>query len=150
MFYVLVFWTSLKDEKRYQPTLADTIRKETKNKPGTSGCGSFVVAFFQPATFIDRLHVYKWVMFHIYFVYKWCLAIILLIIQVWMNLNCYPCKFFVSFRFKLTLFICLDCYICPKPLLRNGPINKLKEERKYQVLAYPTNYILCCHFERFI
>ena len=38
---------------------ADTIRKETKNKPGISGCGSFVVAYFQPTTFIDRLPVYK-------------------------------------------------------------------------------------------
>ena len=80
MFYVLVFWTSLKDEKRYQPILADTIRKETKNKPGTSGCGSFVVAYLQPTTVIDRLPMYKWVMFHIYFVYKLCLVIILLII----------------------------------------------------------------------
>ena len=25
-------------------------------KPGTSGCGSFVVPYFQPATSIDRLH----------------------------------------------------------------------------------------------
>ena len=30
-------------------------RKEI-NKTGTSGCGSFVVAYFQPATSINRLH----------------------------------------------------------------------------------------------
>ena len=27
-----------------------------EDKTGTSGCGSFVVAYFQPATSIDRLH----------------------------------------------------------------------------------------------
>ena len=48
--------------------------------PETSGCGSFVVAYLQPTTVIDRLPMYKWVMFHIYFVYKLCLVIILLII----------------------------------------------------------------------
>ena len=63
--YVLLFWTSLKDvvrvsaresERQHQRPLADTIKKE-KNKTGTSGCGSFVVPYFQPATFINRLHV---------------------------------------------------------------------------------------------
>ena len=36
-------------ERRCQRPLADTIRKE-KNKTGISGCGSLVVAYFQPAT----------------------------------------------------------------------------------------------------
>ena len=31
-------------------------RKEEKEKTGTSGCGSFVVLYFQPATSTDRLH----------------------------------------------------------------------------------------------
>ena len=62
MFYGLLFWTSLKDvvregERRYQRPLTDTIKKKKKNKTEISGCGSFVVADFQPATFIDCLHV---------------------------------------------------------------------------------------------
>ena len=36
-------------KRRYQQPLADTIKKE-KNIPGTCGCGSFVVAYFQTAT----------------------------------------------------------------------------------------------------
>ena len=31
---------------------------KNKNKSGTSGCSSFVVLYFQPATSIDRLHSY--------------------------------------------------------------------------------------------
>ena len=67
MCYVLLFWTSLKDvgresererERQYQRPLAHTIRKEKRKKSGTSGCGSFVVLYFQPATSIDRLHSY--------------------------------------------------------------------------------------------
>ena len=37
-----------KSEKRYHWHLINTIRKEKKNKTGTAGCGSFVVAYFQP------------------------------------------------------------------------------------------------------
>ena len=32
------------------------VQLEKKNKTGTSGCGLFVVAYFQPATSIDHLH----------------------------------------------------------------------------------------------
>ena len=63
----MLFWTSLKDvvrlrvgvresEKQSWWPLADTIKKE-KNKTGTSACGSFVVAYFQPATSLNLLHV---------------------------------------------------------------------------------------------
>ena len=52
-------------ERQYQRPLADTIRRTKTNKQtnktkqnGTSGCGSFVVLYFQPATSIDRLHSY--------------------------------------------------------------------------------------------
>ena len=61
--YVLrvAIWTSLKDvvrqgeRKREAISTASRKRKE-KNKIGISGCGSFVVLYFQPATSIDRLH----------------------------------------------------------------------------------------------
>ena len=47
-------------ERRYQRPLADTISKEQLEeeeiKTGISGRGSFVVAYFQPTTSIDRLH----------------------------------------------------------------------------------------------
>ena len=67
MFYVLLFWTSLKDvvlgceresERQYQRPLADYHHQKRKenNKTGITGCDSFVVAYFQPATSIDRLH----------------------------------------------------------------------------------------------
>ena len=62
MFYVLLFWMSLKEvvreraKRQYQQPLTDTIKKE-KNKTEISGCGSFVVTYFQPATFINRLHM---------------------------------------------------------------------------------------------
>ena len=49
MFYVLIFWASL--------SLSQITSKNKLNKTGTSGCGSFLVAYFQPATCIDRLHV---------------------------------------------------------------------------------------------
>ena len=32
-------------------------KRKEEIKPGTSGCGSFVVPYFQPATSIDRLHI---------------------------------------------------------------------------------------------
>ena len=31
-------------------------KRKEEIKPGTSGCGSFVVPYFQPATSTDRLH----------------------------------------------------------------------------------------------
>ena len=40
-------------ERRYQRLLVDTIPSKKNQKK--SGCGSFVVAYFQPATSIDRL-----------------------------------------------------------------------------------------------
>ena len=48
-------------ERRYQRPLADIISKEQLEeeeeiKTGISGRGSFVVAYFQPTTSIDRLH----------------------------------------------------------------------------------------------
>ena len=33
-------------------------KRKEEIKSGTSGCGSFVVAYFQPATSIDRLQMY--------------------------------------------------------------------------------------------
>ena len=44
-------------ERQYQRPLAYTIRRREKNKTGISGCGSFVVPYFQPATSIDCLQV---------------------------------------------------------------------------------------------
>ena len=47
-----------KSERRYEWRLVNTVRKQNKkNKTETSGCGSFVVAYFQPSTSssIDRL-----------------------------------------------------------------------------------------------
>ena len=75
MRYVLLFWTSLKDVGREseresargntnglsQIPLEETKTNKQTNKTkqnGTSGCGSFVVLYFQPATSIDRLHSY--------------------------------------------------------------------------------------------
>ena len=64
---MLLFWTSLKDvvreseresERQYQWPRACNIKRKEKNKTGTSGCGSFVVAYFQPATSIDHLHIH--------------------------------------------------------------------------------------------
>ena len=55
----MVKGSSRESESQYQLPLADTIKKEKKekmNKTEISGCGSFVVAYFQPATSIDRLH----------------------------------------------------------------------------------------------
>ena len=49
-------------ERQYQWPLAYTIQKnktkikEEKKKSGICGCGSFVVPYFQPATFISCLH----------------------------------------------------------------------------------------------
>ena len=37
-----------KSERRYEWHLVSTIRKQKKNKTETSGCGLFVVAYFQP------------------------------------------------------------------------------------------------------
>ena len=72
MFYVLLFWMSLKDgERAREKARGDTNclswipskqqqnkNKKKKKKTGTSGCGSFVVAYFQPTTSIDRLHMH--------------------------------------------------------------------------------------------
>ena len=67
--YVLrvVIWTSLKFVGRRarekargnnKRPLACTIKKKRKEiKPGTSGCGSFVIPYFQPSTSIDRLQI---------------------------------------------------------------------------------------------
>lgn len=46
-----------KSERQYEWRLVNTVRKQKKNKTGTSVCGSFVVAYFQPSTSnsIDRL-----------------------------------------------------------------------------------------------
>ena len=41
-----------------QRPLACTIKRKEEIKSGTSGCGSFVVPYFQPATSTDRLHIY--------------------------------------------------------------------------------------------
>ena len=78
MFYVLLFWTSLKEGERAREKARGDINclswipskqqqqrnkkeKLRRNKTGTSGCGSFVVAYFQPATSTDCLHVHAWV-----------------------------------------------------------------------------------------
>ena len=37
--------------------LSQIMAKNIINNTGTSGCASFLVAYFQPATCIDRLHV---------------------------------------------------------------------------------------------
>ena len=59
MFYVVLFWTSLRERERKREgiTTAARTRKE-EIKSGTFGCGSFVVAYFQPATSTDCLYVY--------------------------------------------------------------------------------------------
>ena len=46
-------------QRRKLSILADTTKREEKkwNKTGTSACGSFVAAYFHPATSIDRLHL---------------------------------------------------------------------------------------------
>ena len=46
-------------KRRKLSILTDTIEREEKkwNKTGTSGCGSFVAAYFHPATSIDCLHL---------------------------------------------------------------------------------------------
>ena len=46
-----------RSERQYQQRLTDTITKKNEMKTGTSGCGSFVVPYFQPATSIDCLHL---------------------------------------------------------------------------------------------
>ena len=67
MRYVLLFWTSLKDVGREREKQREVIptasrrpppppQKKKKKKRGISGCGSFVVDYYQPATSIDRLH----------------------------------------------------------------------------------------------
>ena len=63
MFYVLLFWTSLGVRERRREGITTASRmyhpKEKKEiKSGTSGCGSFVVPYFQPATSsTDRLYL---------------------------------------------------------------------------------------------
>ena len=65
MCYVLLFWTSLKDVAREHEKKREAIpvasrryhqKRKERNKSGISGCGLFVVAYFQPATSIDLLH----------------------------------------------------------------------------------------------
>ena len=57
-------WTSLKHrvrEKATSPTASCTHhQKRNEIKTGISGCSSFVVAYFQPATSINRLHGCFW------------------------------------------------------------------------------------------
>jgi len=62
MCYTLLFWTSLKDVAResargsvrqYQSPLVKYHQKKI-NKTGTSGCGSFAVPNFQPATLVHQ------------------------------------------------------------------------------------------------
>ena len=59
MFYVVLFWTSLREgeRKREGITTAARTRKE-EIKSLTFGCDSFVVAYFQPATSTECLYVY--------------------------------------------------------------------------------------------
>ena len=63
MLYMLLFWVSLKDRRKTQEKARDHtnglsyIPSEKKSRTGISGCGSFVVYFFQPATSINHLHL---------------------------------------------------------------------------------------------
>ena len=63
MLCMLLFWASQKDRRRTQEKARDHtnclsyIPSERKSKTGISGCGSFVVAYFQPATSINHLHL---------------------------------------------------------------------------------------------
>ena len=65
VLHVLLFWIPLKDMKRAREK-ANTIstascryHQNRKNKTVIAGCGSFVVAYFQPATSTDYLHQYE-------------------------------------------------------------------------------------------
>ena len=64
LYVLLLFWTSLKHrvrEKATSPTASCTYhQKRNEIKTGISGCSSFVVAHFQPATSINRLHGCFW------------------------------------------------------------------------------------------
>ena len=51
------------------PSHVPSNRKE-EIKSGTSGCGSFVVRYFQPATSVDRLHAYFYSGFTLTGIYK--------------------------------------------------------------------------------
>ena len=65
MFYMLLFWTSLKDMMREckrevrgnTNSVSQIPSQKNEMKTGTSSCGSFVVPYFQPATSIDCLHL---------------------------------------------------------------------------------------------
>ena len=72
--YVLrvVIWTSLKDVGREHERKREAItnglshvpsKRTEEIKSGTSGCGSFVIPYFEPATSIDRLHI-VWTILH--------------------------------------------------------------------------------------
>ena len=64
---------SQREKKREEITTAPRMyhqREKKKEKSGTSGCGSFVVAYFQPATSIGRLHTHylvTWTAIHAVF-----------------------------------------------------------------------------------
>ena len=45
-------------------------KRKEEIKSGTSGCGSFVVAYFQPATSIDRLHMHVRTHAHIHTMFQ--------------------------------------------------------------------------------
>ena len=65
MFHVLLIWTSLKDVVRERERKLEAIpsassryhqreRERERERKKNSGCGSFVVAYFQPAQYFHR------------------------------------------------------------------------------------------------
>ena len=49
-------WELRERERKREGIITASRRYHKKTHTRTSGCGSFVVNYFQPATYIDRLH----------------------------------------------------------------------------------------------
>ena len=60
MFYILLFWMSVRErERKRQAITTDSHMYQNRKeeiKSGASGCGSFVVPYCQPAASTHRLH----------------------------------------------------------------------------------------------